>query len=59
MEGHAKGLTYEQIGDVLGIGRGTVNGHLVDARRKLGARTSAHAIYLFMRRETARQGDAE
>jgi DNA-binding NarL/FixJ family response regulator len=40
----AQGLERKQIADEMGIGEETVKTHLSEVRRKLGARTSAHAV---------------
>jgi DNA-binding NarL/FixJ family response regulator len=40
----ADGLERKQIAERMGIGEETVKTHLAEVRRKLGARTSAHAV---------------
>lgn len=40
----ARGLTYEQIGDELGVSQSTVRTHLHHAYRKLGVRNSREAV---------------
>lgn len=40
----AQGLERKQIAEAMGIGEETVKTHLSEARRKLGARTSAQAV---------------
>jgi DNA-binding NarL/FixJ family response regulator len=40
----AQGLERKQIAEQMGIGEETVKTHLSEVRRKLGARTSAHAV---------------
>jgi DNA-binding NarL/FixJ family response regulator len=40
----ARGLERKQIAEQMGIGEETVKTHLSEVRRKLGARTSAHAV---------------
>jgi DNA-binding NarL/FixJ family response regulator len=40
----AQGLERKQIAERMGIGEETVKTHLSEVRRKLGARTSAHAV---------------
>lgn len=42
----ALGLERRQIAEDLGIGDETVKSHLAELRRRLGARTSAHAVAL-------------
>jgi DNA-binding NarL/FixJ family response regulator len=40
----AQGLGRKQMAERMGVGEETVKTHLAEARRKLGARTSAHAV---------------
>lgn len=40
----AQGLDRKEMAQRMGIGEETVKSHLVEVRRKLGARTSAHAV---------------
>jgi DNA-binding NarL/FixJ family response regulator len=40
----AQGLERKQIAARMGVGEETVKSHLAEVRRKLGARTSAHAV---------------
>jgi len=40
----AQGCERKQIAERMGIGEETVKSHLAEVRRKLGARTSAHAV---------------
>ena len=42
----AKGMTYPEIGQVLGIDPNTVRNQLRDARLKLGAKNTSHAVYI-------------
>ena len=42
----ARGMTNPEIGQVLGIGPRTVRNQLRDARLKLGAKNTSHAVYI-------------
>jgi len=41
-----QGLTWRQISQALGIAPGTVRGHIVRARERLGALNTTHAVVL-------------
>ncbi len=46
----AQGLTWRQIALELGISPGTVRGHLLRARERLGAENTTHAVALALGR---------
>ena len=50
LQGFAMGIAGRKLGDSLGISYETVRVHARNARRKLGARTQAHAIALALKR---------
>lgn len=41
----ARGLTYKEVGDELGILEGTVNAHLQSCRRRFHCKTLTHLFY--------------
>jgi len=45
----ARGLTARRAGELLGIDEQTVKGHAKDARRRLEARSTAHAVAIALR----------
>ncbi len=42
----ARGMTYPEIGQVLGIGQKTVRNQLCKIRLKLGGKNTTHAVYI-------------
>lgn len=46
---HSHGLTQEQCADALGIGAESVKTHMAEARRKLAAKNTAHAVAIALR----------
>jgi LuxR family transcriptional regulator, maltose regulon positive regulatory protein len=40
----ARGCTYAQVADRLGVAKDTVGSHIKNAYRKLGVRSGAHAV---------------
>ena len=47
----SKGYIYKEIADEMEIGEQTVKNHMMNLRARLGARTTAHAVAMFMETE--------
>ena len=53
-----KGMTVRQTARSLVIADGTADAHMMNIRKKLGAHTTAHAVYLWLLAKGRQNGDA-